>query len=293
MKNGFFEDRTRGTKGYPLELLRFDVPSAVAMNVIYHWHPEVEITLVEKGGFTITVDGQEFVAEKDDVYLTSPNSLHSISNGIGKDKTYDTMILSLSLINFIENTDIKEKIITPLIENKIYFPPLIKRSSEHGEKIYSLVKEMVELNRQNNTSSHMQTSLRLLELLVYLYDNQLFVHITNQSFEIERIRKVTSFIEENYQKIITLAQLAQLCGLSEKYFCTIFKSATGKTPIEYVNCVRIKSACDKLIETHETVTSIALESGFDNISYFIRQFKKIMGQSPSEWRKTNIKRKRF
>ncbi len=290
MKNGFLETLTRGTKNYPLELLRFDISENLAMNVLYHWHPEIEITLVEKGDFTVTIDGKDFHADDGDIFFCSPDALHSISGGRGFFKSYDTLIFSLQLVEFHENTEISEKIITPLKNNKIHFPARIKKSDEHGKKIHTLVEELARLNRTESKHSHMDTVVKILELFVYMYKNSLFRIPPSETFETERIRTVTSFIEKNYARPIKLSELSSLCGLSEKYFCSLFKSATGKTPIEYVNCVRIKSACEILLESHETITSVALECGFDNISYFIRQFTKIMGLSPAAWRKTNARK---
>ncbi len=292
MKNGMLESLTRGTKNYPLELLRFDVAEHLSMNVLYHWHPEIEITLVDKGGFVVTIDGRDFVAESGDVFFCSPNSLHSISEGVGFLKGYDTLIFSLSLIDFQENTDLREKIITPLSGNKIYLPPRIKKSDPQWNVIYNLVKKIVLLNKSPERLDRMQTALLILELFLTMYRNSMFRIPPSEEFENERIRRVTAFIEKNYSRPITLSELAGLCNLSEKYFCTLFKSATGKTPIEYVNCVRIKAACNILLETHETVTATAFECGFDNISYFIRQFTKIMGASPAVWRKNNINNKK-
>ena len=287
MKNGLLENITRGTKNYPLEILHFDVAAPLNMNVLYHWHPEIEITLVRAGGFVMTIDGHEYTAEDGDIFFCSPNSLHSITKGVGHHKAYDTIIFSLSLIDFDANTDIKEKIITPLADNKIYFPPRIQTSNPHRAEIFNLLARLVEINKSPEKTERMETALLILRLFLIMYKSSMFDIPPSEDFENARIRKVTSFIEKNHSRPISLSELSSLCNLSEKYFCTLFKAATGKTPIEYVNCVRIKNACNLLLETHETVTAIALECGFDNISYFIRQFTKSMGSSPAVWRKNN------
>lgn len=287
MKEAIRESIARGTKNYPFQLLNFkalDTP----ITVMYHWHPEVEISYVRRGGFTVTINGKDFDAYDGDIFFCSPNTLHSITGGKGVLKEYDTIVFSLSAIDFSEKNDLREKIISPLLENKIALPEVISKSHEHWDKIAPIVNMIIKANRENaGTYSRMETLLNILKLLVLFYDKKLFKIPDSAGFDNKRILLATSFIEENYSHNISLSDLASLCNISENYFCSFFKQHTKKTPTQYINCVRINSACDKLLETHDSITSIALECGFENIGYFIRRFTKQTGFSPSEWRKRN------
>ena len=73
--------------------------------------------------------------------------------------------------------------------------------------------------------------------------------------------------------------------MSEKYFCSFFKKLTGNTPLEFVNKTRIESACEMLKNENQSITEIALDCGFESLSYFIRRFKEQMGVSPNEYKK--------
>ena len=87
-------------------------------------------------------------------------------------------------------------------------------------------------------------------------------------------------------KEITLDDMALAAGFSTKYFCSFFKELTGKTPVEYLNSYRVERACRKLLGSDLSITQIAYGSGFNDLSYFIKTFKKIKGSSPSIYRKT-------
>ena len=79
--------------------------------------------------------------------------------------------------------------------------------------------------------------------------------------------------------------MANVCGMSPKYFCEYFKSMTGYTPVEYLNVSRISKAAKLLLNTDEPVTQIALDCGYNDLSYFIKQFGKHKGMSPGKFRK--------
>ena len=83
---------------------------------------------------------------------------------------------------------------------------------------------------------------------------------------------------------VTLNQMAEAASMSPKYFCRFFYQMTRHTPIEYLTMQRIEYACYALSTTDEPVTSIALSCGFNDLSYFIRTFKRYKGVTPRQYR---------
>ena len=100
----------------------------------------------------------------------------------------------------------------------------------------------------------------------------------------DKLKVVLQFIQDHYQKGITVQELADLCHFSEYHFMRFFKRHMNMTSIEYLNQYRLEMASRQLAETNLSVTSIALESGFNNISYFNRVFKRKFGVTPMEYR---------
>ena len=80
-------------------------------------------------------------------------------------------------------------------------------------------------------------------------------------------------------------QLAEMSHLSTGHFCRLFKRYTFKTPVQYVNGVRLSAAADLLLESGRKELDIALETGFNSLSYFIGVFKQSMGCTPTEFRR--------
>ena len=96
-------------------------------------------------------------------------------------------------------------------------------------------------------------------------------------------KKVLLFIEENYTQTLSLNDLSKVAGMTPKYLCKFFNNMSNKTPIEYLNFYRIEIACEQLLSTDLSVTDIAINCGFNDVSYFIKTFKKYKGITPKQY----------
>ena len=102
---------------------------------------------------------------------------------------------------------------------------------------------------------------------------------------LDSINRVIHYIEENYQKDISLSELAELLNVNRFYFCRFFKEVTGATPIEYLNNFRTHQAVSMMREKPEyTITQVATQVGYNDSNYFARVFKSVMGESPSVYK---------
>ena len=102
----------------------------------------------------------------------------------------------------------------------------------------------------------------------------------------ELIRPALEFMMKNYQENISIDQLADLTNLSKSYFMGCFKKAVGVGAIEHLTQLRINAACEALSDTDKMISDISLNCGYNNLSNFNRQFKKIVGCTPNEYRNT-------
>ena len=89
-----------------------------------------------------------------------------------------------------------------------------------------------------------------------------------------QLKQDLEFIEKNYANPITLQELSASVSTSPKYFCRFFSEMTHQTPVDYLNRQRIEEACLQLAATDDSITEIAYRNGFNDLSYFIRTFKK-------------------
>ncbi len=102
-----------------------------------------------------------------------------------------------------------------------------------------------------------------------------------------RLKRVLTYIDEHICEPITLATLARVAGLSKMYFAAQFRTATGCRPHECILRKRIEGAQQLLLETSESLASIALAVGFQSQAHFSTVFKRFAGLSPNQWRAEN------
>lgn len=156
-------------------------------------------------------------------------------------------------------------------------------------KVKNFVKYEDILKKLNMTWTAKQTGyiLRCRSLITEL----LYLMVTEstntapKSVHSSAIDDITVFLAENYNKNYSPQQLAEMVGISTSHFRLIFKEHTGYTIIQYQNRLKINKACDILLSRACNITETAYALGFNDIFYFSRLFKKIMGISPTDFLK--------
>lgn len=103
------------------------------------------------------------------------------------------------------------------------------------------------------------------------------------------IHEALSYIESNFQKNITVEEIAQVCNINRVYFGKIFKESLGKSPQEFILEYRMTKATELLKSTQLSIKDIGMAIGYENQFHFSRAFKKLYNISPNQWRKKHSK----
>lgn len=102
----------------------------------------------------------------------------------------------------------------------------------------------------------------------------------------KQFKAAISMIQRHYSEDITLADIAESVHMNPNYFCRFFKEFVHQTPMQYLNYYRIESSCEKLASSSLSITEVAMECGFNDVSYFVKVFKKFKGLTPSDYSKS-------
>ena len=94
------------------------------------------------------------------------------------------------------------------------------------------------------------------------------------------------YVDAHYNERISLTDLAQKANMNEKYLCRIFYNYTSKTPIAYINELRVEKACYDMQIKNATVTEAAINCGFNDLSYFTKVFKSVKKITPTQYKKS-------
>ncbi len=134
--------------------------------------------------------------------------------------------------------------------------------------------------------------LCLLAILEQIADSEDYDILAGKSytnntndFDSNRIKAVYNYTFENYHRPIYLEELAALTHLTRQSFCRFFKNSNRKTYFQFLMEVRIGQACRLLVNDNLTIQEISTSCGYNNMAHFIRQFRKVTGQNPLQYKK--------
>jgi AraC-like DNA-binding protein len=276
LEKGLRENRQHGTDDFPLEYYQVDYTYPRYI-MPHHCHDEIELIHIQKGAFRLSLNGKEYTLNEGDLCYISSGSLHG---GTPQDCVYEclcfnsTALLSHSNLvwNYLKDVEDGHTLIQPVF-NKMY-PGILKCASRMFAAIRSK-KPGWELLALSGLYDFYGTVIQ-----------QDYRESPLDSTAFQRLRQIKlslEYIEQNYQKPISLERLADVSGLSAKYFCRYFRSILQRTPIDYLNHYRIERACLLLEDNRLSVTDVACACGYNDSSYFVRSFKKYKGVTPNQY----------
>lgn len=246
---------------------------------LLHYHPEYQLSLIVAGSGKCTIDGYSDRFEPGDVYVIGANVPHIFESP-------DSHIIS---VFFTESS---------LGGYFFQLPEMaaVKQFLEEAAQSFKLQKKLaerlqplfLELLKLNGAARIIQL-LQLLNQLALSPEKQLLAQTeVSSSYSYtalyRRMKKAFHYIADNFDKEISLDDVAHSVHLSRYAFCRYFKKITNKSFVHYLNEFRVKSACKFLLQYDYTISQIGFACGFNNLSNFNRQFKKLMNCTPSEYR---------
>ena len=248
-----------------------------------HWHESVEILYLRQGGMQVLCDKDLFEVKEGDIVFVNPSTVHS-GRCTAETVAYSCFIIDLKL--FIgKGMDVADRELYALQKGVNKVSPVIR--GDGG--LNALLEEIIRLNEQPMERYAMLIKAKLfllLSILIHDYKNRDAVAAERPGTE--GIVRVLDYLNADYQNQITLEDMALRSGFAQTYFCKAFKRATGQTPVEYLNTVRIHKAYELLADTSLPVSEVSARVGFQSQNYFCRQFKKHLGVSPTQVRKASL-----
>jgi len=146
------------------------------------------------------------------------------------------------------------------------------------EKNLTYVNKVMQINNQEDLCAWISTALN--EFIELVYSSQ-------DARKVSQIRPTINYIDANYNKPITLAEVAKVSHLSVSRLAHIFKEQMGITIIDYLTSVRVERAKQLLLATDQNCTEICFEVGYNNQSYFTRTFKSLVWMTPRQFKAGN------
>ncbi|WP_368250779.1 AraC family transcriptional regulator [Enterococcus sp. 2201sp1_2201st1_B8_2201SCRN_220225] len=257
-----------------------------------HWHREMEILYILNGELEVTVERRRFLAEEGDILFIPPNLIH----GATKHQKSNCAFFALVFDPYFIESHLSDTI------QQSYFDPIINHSSQHIihanretpniEALRNHVSEMIEsfALKENHFELSLKAHMFFFFKELYSEKDLLFRYDHSQERKNEitsyKCKKILLYMEENYQKRITLNDISEYMGYSREHFCRFFKKNFKMSFFSYLNIMRIRKAEYLLLNTQLKIIDIALECGFEDPNYFTTVFKAETNLTPSAYRNT-------
>jgi AraC-like DNA-binding protein/quercetin dioxygenase-like cupin family protein len=257
-------------------LERFTVP--------YHFHPEYELTLIVKGrGKRYAGNSMEDFCDGDLVFLGS-----GLPHCWKSDQSNENFVESI-VIQFEGDFLGKDFFNRPEL---LSIQQLFLRSAQGirfaEDASHDMASFIQQLEAEQNPFQKLAQLLSILNRLAVIPKYHLLhegAMPVTPSLNKQRVHIALGYIVDNFRQEILLEHVASAVNMSPNAFCKYFKKATNKTFIEMVNEYRINFAAQQLRNTDHPVTAISYESGYGDVSYFHKVFRKKMKSSPLNYRK--------
>jgi AraC-like DNA-binding protein len=248
----------------------------------WHQHVEYELILFTEGSGLSFVGNHVGEFETGDVYFLGSNLPHTFQ------KTNPDLVTSAIVVQF--HTDLLGPVLFELPESRLVSKLLarsrfgLKANAEAKSALAAVIKEL-------ETAVGFRRLILLLSCLQELSTPNAVKSVSTQEPRAVNLKdqlcidRVFQFTIDNFKERISLSQVAGIACMTVSSFCTYFKRSTKKTYVDFLNEVRIGYACNLLMESNTPVLQVSYESGYNTMANFHKQFLKVKGVTPLQYRK--------
>ena len=276
-----------GNSSYPFHFY-YDNLALFDFNCIeWHWHSELEFVYVESGTVTFWIGEKQFTLPEGNGIFINSKVLHRFYSPA------EAVIPNFVCMPFFiaaQDSLIYHKYILPVISSSLSFQIFCAGISWQA-KALSIIKQIIAV--QDRTSSKELATSSLLQMLwLEIYENadiKYTEYRTNDSASSQaRLQLMMQYMHQNYMHNISLDDIAGHAGISKSTVLNLFHKYLHIAPINYLISYRLNEAAQLLSKTEKKINTISNETGFNNVDYFCRLFKKHYHATPTEYRKKKL-----
>ena len=283
------ELKQHGNEQFPFLVSYQKLSEYESGSFMWHWHPEIEITYVQKGTMCYKVNHMVYHLKEGDIVFNNSGALHSGTMENQKDCTYIPVTFDSRLIYGFFQSTVNSKYVDPVIQDSMLPAICIDQSEPWHKPFREYLLRIIDLDEKKPDFYELDITICLQSIWRLLLE-----HITYEpqasrenSLEYDRIKKILSYIEENYQNKITLNDIAGHIHLCESECTRLFKRHMNTTLFAFLQEYRIERSLE-FLQADLPVSAVADKAGFSDPNYYSKVFAKIKGCSPREYRKHRL-----
>lgn len=253
-----------------------------------HWHPDFEIATAVSGVLDFQVGQHHVILKAGDSILVNGNILHGIKQLSGDIPDPMPNIVFSGALIASKTSDIYQKYIQPVANcDALPFIVFDQKNSWHNE-VNQLVKNVYGLMSEQGQCYEMAVQRELSSIFQCIFSNfDELPKTENTRIQINtqiRIQKMLSYIREHYAEAVTLEEIARSASISRSEAGRCFNAYVGCSPVDALIQHRLQVAHRLIKDTTRSPQEISYSCGFNSVHYFSRQFRKIYGYTPGQYR---------
>lgn len=269
---------------FMLRAYRGNLDEYVNHSVPAHWHSEVEIIYLLEGTAAYHVNAQKFLLHPGDALLVNSNRLH-----YGYSPENSNFVYSILQFRpeFVDSRPIRQNYLNRLIGDSGTDAALIRPEGQNQSAFLDNLAELIRLNLEQPGDYQLDTMADFYRLLKQMTQLGLIRDIPAADRGTPRLpalQNMLTYIQDHYAEPIRLADIAAAGAMCRSKCCSLFREVLQQSPLEFTQNFRIQKSIALLRDTDLSVSEIAEACGFNNASYYVECFHRIVGQSPKKYK---------
>lgn len=272
-------------KAFPFSIREIRIWNDPAKKDVFHWHDCLEITCIRQGRGRYYVNGRVYEMYAGDIIIF--NNMEPHAWNVSGDNGMLALVTVFSPSLVANKTSLFDyEYLGPFLDRGPNFINRLSGEDEATQRIFGLLENAYEEYAGRCEGYNLMIKaiiLQVLTLLLRYYQDEAKPRgqIEKRRCDMERIGKALDYIQKNYNSDLSLDVAAKIACMSPNYFSAFFRRTVGETFVEYLCRCRIFAAYEAIRNSDESITRIASDCGFNNMSNFYRSYRRIIGERPS------------
>ena len=280
------ELKEHGNFHFPLLVSYEKLSKYESGSFLWHWHPEMELTLITKGTMVYQVNAKTFCLSEGQVLFGNSSTLHAGSMYENGDCEYISLTFDPKLIYGYDHSILYTKYVKPIIQNTSLPAILFDGSAHWHNDIRSIIEDIIRIESEKYMTYELDITAKLQAFwkLLFLNTDTVSPETSHDKKSYDRIRDMISYIEANYAFSLTLADISESIHVCPSECSRLFKKYMQISLFDFIARYRIEKSVEYLTSTNFSIVEIAGFVGFNDSNYYAKVFRRQKGCSPMQYR---------
>ena len=269
--------------GFPISCYHSRFTSDTYDYIDWHWHTEFQLCLTTQGTVIWNTESQKVLIPTGDGIFINSQQVH-MAKPQGKEAAFFCVDIPPDFLCPEKETPLYKKSILPLLERSSLDHKIMNRQTSQGLEILALLTQMADAFARKSDGYEfdlISDIFHLWKILRVFLDADL-KNINNTGND--RFKNMLLYLQENHAAELCLDDIAAHVGLSRSECCRYFKKRSGQTISDYLRQYRIHRSLELLAESDTSISQVAQRCGFSNQSYYTKEFRRVTGTTPKQYR---------